>query len=178
MTDIREIKTPLTDEVIKSLKAGETIYLTGHIYTARDAAHKRLVEMLQNGEEMPIEFAGQAVFYAGPSPTPPSFAIGSIGPTTSTRMDKYSPILIEKGLKVMIGKGIRGKEVKEYIVKHSGVYFAGIGGIAALMSKCVTSVELVAFEDLGTEAIRKLTVEKMPLTVALDSHGGDVYDRR
>ena len=177
MINEREIKTPLTDEIIKSFRAGEIIYLTGHIYTARDAAHKRLVEMIEKGEEMPIDFAGQVVFYAGPSPTPPNFAIGSIGPTTAIRMDKYSPILIEKGLKAMIGKGIRGKEVREQIVKHNGVYFAGVGGIAALMSKCVTNVELVAFEDLGTEAIRKLTIEKMPLTVAVDSHGGNVYDR-
>ncbi|MCL1925495.1 MAG: FumA C-terminus/TtdB family hydratase beta subunit [Defluviitaleaceae bacterium] len=175
---MKEISTPLTDDIIKSLKVGETVYLTGSIYTARDAAHKRLCEMLEKGEPMPIQFEGQIVFYAGPSPTPPGAVIGSIGPTTAVRMDKYSPILIEKGLKAMIGKGIRGEEVKKAVIDHTGVYFAQPGGIAALMSKCVTSLEIVAFEDLGTEAIRKLTVEKMPLIVALDCYGGDVYNRQ
>ena len=173
----KEIKTPLTDDVIKTLKVGETVYLTGHVYTARDAAHKRLCEMLEQGFSMPIEFEGQIVFYAGPSPTPPGAVIGSIGPTTAVRMDKYSPILIKEGLKCMIGKGIRTHEVKEAIKKHTGVYFAQPGGIAALMSKCITNVELVAFEDLGTEAIRKLTVVNMPLIVAVDEQGRDVYER-
>ena len=173
----KKINTPLNGDVIKNLKAGETVYLTGHVYTARDAAHKRLCEMLERGEDMPIQFEGQIVFYAGPSPTPPGAVIGSIGPTTAVRMDKYSPALIKEGLKAMIGKGIRTKPVQDAIQKYVGVYFAQPGGIAALMSKCVKNVELVAFEDLGTEAIRRLTVEDMPLVVAVDSHGGDVYKR-
>jgi len=167
----KNIMTPITDETIRSLKAGEMITITGEIYTARDAAHKRLCEMIDKGEELPIDIKGKTVFYAGPCPSKPGEVIGSVGPTTSTRMDAYSPKLIERGLRVMIGKGRRSERVIEEIVKHKGLYLIAIGGAAAVMAKCVKSVEIVAFEDLGTEAIRKLYVENMPLIVAIDSNG-------
>ena len=178
MGEFREISVPLTDETIKSLRCGEIVYITGSIYTARDAAHKRMAEMLESGQEMPFDFEGSVVFYAGPSPTQPGMVIGSIGPTTAGRMDNFAPALIAHGLKAMIAKGFRSDAVKQAIVEHGGVYFAGVGGIAALMSQCVKSVELVAFEDLGTEAIRRLEVEKLPVVVAIDSAGNDVYDRK
>lgn len=171
------IRTPLTDEVIASLTAGEMVYISGDVYTARDAAHKRLVEMIGRGEAPPFDFAGQVVYYAGPCPNKPGFVIGSVGPTTSGRMDAYTPTLIRHGLKAMIGKGLRDDEVLRAIVDNKGVYFAAIGGAAALMSQCVKEVEMVAFEDLGTEAIRKLTVEELPVVVAIDSQGRDAYKR-
>jgi fumarate hydratase subunit beta len=160
---------------MRGLKAGEMLYLSGPVYTARDAAHKRLVEMLDRGESMPFDFTGQAVYYAGPCPNKPGEVIGSVGPTTSGRMDAYTPRLIERGLKAMIGKGLRDEAVVRSIVEHGGVYFAAIGGAAALMSQCVTSADMIAFEDLGTEAIRKLTVEELPLVVAVDSMGNSAY---
>lgn len=169
------LNTPFTDEMIKPLKAGDMAYITGYIYTGRDAAHKRMCEMLDKGEEMPFEFSGQVIYYAGPCPNKPGYVIGSVGPTTSGRMDAYSPRLIEKGLKVIIGKGFRDDKVIKAIKDHTGIYFAAIGGAAALMSKCVKSVEIIAFEDLGTEAIRKLYVEKLPVIVAVDSEGKSVY---
>jgi len=175
MRDIKDIKAPFLDEEIETLNAGDVALISGVIYTGRDAAHKRMVEMLERDEDMPFDFSGQAIYYAGPSPSPPGYVIGSIGPTTSGRMDAYTPILMEKGLKVMIGKGRRDQQVIESIVKHKGVYFAAIGGAAALMSKCVKSAEIVAFEDLGTEAIRKLTVEKLPVIVVVDSKGNNAY---
>ena len=177
MNTIKEITTPLTADVIKNLRCGDMVAISGTIYTARDAAHKRMVAMLENGEDMPFDFGGNIIFYAGPTPTPPGHAIGSIGPTTSGRMDAYVPTLIEAGLVAMIGKGLRTDAVKEAMVAHGGIYFAGVGGIAALMSKCVKNVEIVAFEDLGTEAIRRLTVEKLPVVVAIDMEGKDIYDR-
>lgn len=167
----KNIMTPITDETIRSLKAGEMITITGEIYTARDAAHKRLCDMIDKGEELPIDIKGKTVFYAGPCPSKPNEVIGSVGPTTSRRMDAYSPKLIELGLKVMIGKGRRSENVISQIVKHKGLYLIAIGGAAAVTAKCVKSVEIVAFEDLGTEAIRKLYVENMPLIVAIDSNG-------
>ena len=175
MQECKEITTPLTAEVIKSLSCGEIVYITGSVYTARDAAHERLVNMINNGEEMPFDFTGNIVFYAGPTPTKPGMIIGSVGPTTAGRMDSFAPLLIAHGLKAMIGKGFRSDEVRKAIVDHSGVYFAGVGGIAALMSQCVKDVEVVAFEDLGTEAIRRLKVYRLPVVVAIDSGGGDVY---
>jgi len=177
MSELREIKTPLTDEVIKSLSCGEMVYITGDIYTARDAAHKRMADMLAEGKDMPFDFNGNAVFYAGPSPTKPGMVIGSIGPTTAGRMDLFAPDLIARGLKVMIGKGNRTDATKKAMVEHGGIYFAAVGGIAALMSQCVKSVELVDFEDLGPEAIRRLAVERLPVVVAIDATGKDVYDR-
>jgi fumarate hydratase subunit beta len=174
--EIREIFTPLTDDIITSLASGQMVYITGKIYTARDLAHGRLMEMLKNGEEMPFDFNGNIVFYAGPCPTPTGKISGSIGPTTAGRMDLYSPALIAHGLKAMMGKGLRADPVREAIKAHTGIYFGAIGGIAALMSKSIKSIELVAFKDLGTEAIRVLEVEKFPAIVAIDSQGRCVYD--
>ncbi|MCL2377053.1 MAG: fumarate hydratase C-terminal domain-containing protein, partial [Defluviitaleaceae bacterium] len=151
MNNIKEIKTPLDADTIKSLKCGDMVCITGVIYTGRDAAHKRMVDMLDAGKPPPFEYAGNIIFYAGPSPTKPGDAIGSIGPTTSGRMDLFATRLMAEGLVAMIGKGLRGDAVKQAIVAHGGVYFAGVGGIAALMSRCVKKVDIVAFEDLGTE---------------------------
>jgi len=178
MNQTREIHTPLTDEVIKSLKSGEMVYITGELYTARDHAHSRMMNMLAKGEPMPFDFNGNIVFYAGPSPTPPGKCCGSIGPTTAGRMDLHAPTLITCGLKAMMGKGLRAPEVRKAIKDENGIYFGAIGGTAALMSKSIKNVETVAFEDLGTEAIRCLTVEKFPAIVAIDSEGNCVYDRR
>ena len=170
-----EIKTPISDETIDTLNIGDMVYISGKIYTARDAAHKKLAELLEAGEKLPFEPTGQAVFYAGPSPAKPGRSIGSIGPTTAGRMDLYSPLLISKGLKVMIGKGLRSREVADAIVKHRGLYLAATGGIAALMAKCVKSARVIAFEELGTEAVRELVVEKFPAIVAIDSRGRDLF---
>jgi len=169
------IQTPISDDVIAGLTTGQQVFLSGTVYTARDAAHQRLVELLRRGEALPFPFAGQVVFYAGPSPSPPGRVIGSIGPTTSGRMDAYTPELMRAGLKVMIGKGLRSDEVVAVIRECGGVYFAAIGGAAAIISRCVTAAEVVAFDDLGTEAIRKLTVERLPLIVATDSRGNCIY---
>lgn len=177
MNERKIVTTPIDDATIKSLRAGDMVLITGTIYTARDAAHKRLIEMLKNGEQMPFDFNGQIVYYAGPCPNPPGYVIGSIGPTTSGRMDAYSPLLIENGLKCMIGKGLRDSEVKGAIMRHVGVYFAAIGGAAALMAKCVEKAEVIAFSDLGTEAIRRLEVRDFPVVVAMDSQGSDIYKR-
>ena len=151
------------------------VYISGTIYTARDAAHKRLCEMLNAGEPMPFNFEGQAVYYAGPCPAKPGQPIGSIGPTTGGRMDAYSPRLIQQGLRVMIGKGSRSEEVIDALKKHTGVYFAAIGGAAALMAKAVKEAEVIAFDELGTEAIRRLRVEELPVIVAIDHEGNDMY---
>ena len=177
MIEIREIFTPLADDVIQSLKCGEMVHLTGELYTARDLAHGRLMVMLNAGEAMPFDFEGSVVFYAGPSPAPPGKCCGSIGPTTAGRMDNYAPELIARGLKVMIGKGLRAKPVIDAIKSHKGLYFGAIGGTAALMSKSIQEIEVIAFEDLGTEAIRRLKVKKFPVIVAIDSTGKCVYDQ-
>lgn len=176
MEDRIIIEAPFTDKKIKSLKAGEMVYISGTVYTGRDAAHKRLCEMIERGENMPFDFAGQAIYYAGPCPAKPGKPIGSVGPTTGGRMDAYSPTLIEHGLKVMIGKGSRSDEVIDAIKKHTGVYMAAIGGAAALMARCVESAEVIAFEDLGTEAIRKLHVKELPVIVVIDSDGNNSYE--
>lgn len=173
---LRTITTPISEEMITTFSAGEMLQLSGTIYTARDAAHARLVDMLQRGESPPFPFPGNVVFYAGPCPQPPGRAIGSIGPTTSGRMDAYTPYLIRCGLKIMIGKGLRSPAVLESMQKCGAVYFAAIGGAAALMSRCVKEANIIAFEDLGTEAIRELRVENLPLIVAIDSRGNCVYD--
>lgn len=165
------IKTPLTKDIIKTLKAGDMINLTGAMYTARDAAHKRLVEMHAAGKELPITLKDEIIFYAGPSPTKPGEVVGSIGPTTSTRMDAYSPTLLDLGLICMIGKGRRNDEVVKSIIKHGAIYLIGIGGAAAAMSECVTKLDVIAFEDLGTESIKRIEVVDMPLIVAIDCHG-------
>ena len=175
MEEKKILSAPFTTEMITPLRAGDMCYISGTIYTARDAAHKRLVEMLGRGEEMPFDFEGQVVYYAGPCPAKPGQPIGSVGPTTGGRMDAYSPTLIAQGLRVRIGKGLRSPEVVDAIKKYQGVYFAAIGGAAALMGKCVKEAEVIAFDDLGPEAIRKLRVEELPVIVAVDSLGGDVY---
>ena len=173
---MKELKVPISDETIRDLKMGDVVCITGKIYTARDAAHKKLVELIEAGKKPPFDFSGQVVFYAGPSPAKPGRPIGSIGPTTAGRMDLYAPFLIVKGLKIMIGKGLRSGAVKDAIVKYGGVYFAATGGIAALMAKCVTSSRLIAFEELGTEAVRELEVERLPLVVAIDHCGNGLYE--
>jgi len=170
-----KIQTPLTDEVIASLHAGDIVLLSGEVYTARDVAHRRLYEALQKGEKLPLDLQGTVIFYAAPTPTPPGKIIGSIGPTTSYRMDAFTPKLIENGLKGMIGKGNRSPEVVAAINKYGAVYFGAIGGIAALTAKCVTRVEIVAHDDLGPEAIRRLTIVDMPVIVINDSAGHDLY---
>ena len=172
-----EIKTPLDAQTIQSLNCGDVVYITGSIYTGRDAAHKRMADMLAAGEEPPFDYVGNIIFYAGPAPAKPGDVIGSIGPTTAGRMDLYAPKLAEAGLTAMIGKGNRGDAVKQAIIEHGGIYFAGVGGIAALMSRCVTKVDIVAFEDLGTEAVRRLEVQRLPVVVAIDCKGNDIYDR-
>lgn len=166
----------MSDEVIRELKAGEMAYISGVVYTARDAAHKKMYDLLDGGKPMPFDFTGAAVYYAGPCPAKPGKPIGSIGPTTSGRMDLYAPKLMDQGLKVMIGKGLRNKEVIDSIVKHGGIYFAAIGGAAALMGKSVESAEVIAFDDLGTEAVRRLVVKELPVIVAIDSRGNNMYD--
>ncbi|WP_174614465.1 Fe-S-containing hydro-lyase [Virgibacillus ihumii] len=175
MTQVR-IQVPFdSEEVVKSLKAGDQVLMTGTLYTARDAAHKRMVEQIENGEELPFELKNQVIYYVGPTPPKPGEVIGSAGPTTSIRMDKYSPILLEQGLKGMIGKGYRGSEVINSVAKNNAVYFAAIGGSGALLAKRIKSVELVAYEDLGTEAIRKIYVEDFPCMVINDIYGRDWY---
>lgn len=171
-----EITTPLTEEKIKNLKAGDQILLSGIIYTARDAAHKRLVELIEKNETLPFEIKNSCIYFVGPTPTKPGENFGSGGPTTSGRMDKYSPILLDLGLKGMIGKGYRNEEVKKSIVKNKAVYFGAIGGTGAAISRCIKECEIIAFEDLGPEAVRKLKVVNMPLTVIIDSNGNDLYD--
>ncbi len=169
------VKTPLTAENIENLRAGDRVLLNGIIYTGRDAAHKRLIDMMNNGEELPLELQGQVIYYVGPCPAKPGKIIGSAGPTTSGRMDAYTPILLEKGLKGMIGKGIRNKTVVDAIIQFKAVYFAAIGGAGALLAEAIKEAEIIAFEDLGPEAIYKLRVEDFPVTVIIDSEGNDLY---
>ncbi len=170
-----KITTPLTDDVIKSLKSGDTVTISGTIYTARDAAHKRMCEALKNGEELPFDIKNAIIYYVGPCPAKEGKIIGSCGPTTSYRMDAYTPCLLKAGLKGMIGKGSRNDEVKDAIKEYTAVYFGATGGAGALYSEHVESSEIIAYEDLGTEAIRKLTVKDFPVTVVIDSFGGDLY---
>jgi fumarate hydratase subunit beta len=167
--------TPLKPEDVDKLRAGDTVKLNGFIYTARDAAHKRLVELIKEGKELPLPLEGQIIYYVGPSPTPPGKPIGSAGPTTSFRMDPYAPILIERGLRGMIGKGERAAGVVEAMRKYGAVYFAATGGAAALLSKRIVKAEIIAYPELGAEAISKLTVENFPVIVAQDRHGGNIY---
>lgn len=173
---MKRITTPLTPEVIQDLQIGDKVLLSGGIYTARDAAHARLVKLLDEGKELPFDIEGQVIYYAGPTPAKPGKVIGSAGPTTSYRMDPYAPRLIERGLRGMIGKGSRAPEVREAMQQHSAVYFAAVGGAAALIAERIKAAELVAYEDLGAEAIRKLTVEDFPVIVVNDIHGGDLYE--
>lgn len=172
----KRLTTPLTEDKVKDLKAGDTVLITGTIYTARDAAHKRLVELLDKGEELPIDVKDAIIYYVGPTPAKPGMAIGSAGPTTSYRMDAYSPKLLDRGLRGMIGKGLRGKDVVDSIIKNKAVYFAAIGGAAALIGRSIEKAELVAYEDLGAEAVRKLEVKDLPVVVVIDSEGNNLYE--
>jgi fumarate hydratase subunit beta len=169
------INTPLTDEVINDLKAGDRVLLNGIIYTGRDAAHKRLVELIENGEELPMDIKNQTIYYVGPCPAKPGQVIGSAGPTTSGRMDAYAPLLMEHGLKGMIGKGIRAQQVVDSMIKNNAVYFAAIGGAGALLAEAIKEAEIIAFPDLGAEAIYKLRIENFPVTVVIDNRGNDLY---
>lgn len=172
----KKIKLPLNTSVISDLKSGERVLLTGYLYTARDAAHKKLCDLLSAGEKLPINLQNETIYYAGPCPAPPGHVIGSIGPTTSCRMDAYAPALLDNGLLGMIGKGFRDDGVVEAIKKNKGIYFGATGGAGALIASCVKSVEVVAFPELGTEAIRKIYVENFPVIVLIDSTGKDLYE--
>ncbi|NLK64473.1 MAG: Fe-S-containing hydro-lyase [Tissierellia bacterium] len=169
------INTPLMSEVINDLKAGDRVLLNGIIYTGRDAAHKRLAELIEKGEELPMDIKNQTIYYVGPCPAKPGQVIGSAGPTTSGRMDAYAPLLMEHGLKGMIGKGLRAQAVVDSIIKNNAVYFAAIGGAGALLAEAIKEAEVIAFPDLGAEAIYKLRVENFPVTVIIDSKGNDLY---
>lgn len=171
------IETPFTKEIREDLKAGDYVYITGTIYTARDAAHKRLFEALEKGEKLPIPLENEIIYYLGPTPAREGQVIGSAGPTTSSRMDKYTPALLELGLGGMIGKGKRSPEVISSIQKNKAVYFAAVGGAGALLSKCIKEAEVIAYEDLGTEAIRRLRVERFPAIVVIDAEGWNLYEK-
>ena len=172
----RELKAPIDPSIAKELKAGDMVYITGTIYTARDAAHKRMDDTLSAGGELPFDIKGNLIYYMGPSPAREGRPIGSAGPTTASRMDKYAPRLLDLGLGGMIGKGKRSKEVIDAMVRNGAVYFAAIGGAGALLAKAITSSEVIAYDDLGTEAIRKLTVERFPAIVVIDSQGNNLYE--
>ena len=172
----RHITAPINKETARSLHAGDYVYITGTMYTARDAAHKRMYEILQKGGELPVDWKDQVIYYMGPSPAREGRPIGSAGPTTASRMDKYAPQLLDLGLGAMVGKGKRSQAVIDAIVRNGSVYFAAVGGAGALLSKCITSAEVVAYDDLGTEAIRKLTVENFPAIVVIDSEGNNLYE--
>lgn len=172
---IKDIRTPLTDADIESLKSGDRVRITGVIYTARDAAHGRLMPLMEKGEKLPIDLKGSIIYYTGPSPARPGDVVGSIGPTTASRMDKFTPLLLKLGLKGTIGKGYRGQAVKDALKQYKGVYFGAIGGAGAVLSAFVKKLDVVAYEDLGTEAIRRLEVEGFPAIVVNDCHGGDLY---
>ena len=170
------IEIPTTDDIIKELRAGDMLYLSGTVYTARDAAHKRMYEALERGEKLPFDIENSFVYYLGPTPARPGTVIGSAGPTTSSRMDKYTPELLSRGLSGMIGKGKRSQAVIDSIVENGAVYMAAVGGAGALLSKCIKSSEVIAYDDLGTEAIRKLYVEDLPVIVIVDSLGNNLYE--
>lgn len=171
------INTPLTEDITKKLHAGDFVFITGTIYTARDAAHKRMYEAIKNGENLPVDMENNIIYYMGPSPAREGRVIGSAGPTTASRMDKYAPQLLDMGLKGMIGKGKRSKEVIDAIKKNNAVYFASIGGAGALLSKSIKKSTVIAYDDLGTEAIRKLEVENFPAIVVIDCDGNNLYER-
>ncbi|MDD2973260.1 MAG: Fe-S-containing hydro-lyase [Lachnospiraceae bacterium] len=172
----RHITAPISDEDAKSLQAGDYVYITGTIYTARDAAHKRMYEALENHQPLPMDVKNNIIYYMGPSPAREGHPIGSAGPTTASRMDKYAPALLDLGLKGMIGKGKRSQEVQQATVRNGAVYFAAIGGAGALLSKSITAAEVIAYDDLGTEAIRKLKVKDFPVIVVIDSKGNNLYE--
>lgn len=171
------IQAPLKEEEILELKSGDYVYITGTIYTARDAAHKRMQEALDEGGELPFDLKGNVIYYMGPSPAREGRPIGSAGPTTASRMDKYTPTLLDLGLKGMIGKGKRTPQVLDAIVRNKAVYFAAVGGAGALLSKCIVSAEVIAYDDLGTEAVRRLEVKNLPAVVVIDSQGNNLYEQ-
>lgn len=175
MSEPKRISAPLDDKAIEGLRAGDKVLITGVMYTARDAAHKRLIDLLDAGKELPVDLRGQIIYYVGPTPERPGEVIGSAGPTTSGRMDAYTPRLIELGLKGMVGKGARNNEVKDAIRSHKAVYMAAVGGAAALIRRAIKKAEIVAYEDLGPEAIRRLEVVDFPAIVVNDIHGGDLF---
>ena len=174
---MRKLTTPLTEEDVLSLRAGDHVLLSGTVYTARDAAHLRMMDLLREGKPLPVALDGQVIYYAGPTPTPPGRAVGSIGPTTSTRMDASTPTLLRHGLRGMIGKGGRSMEVIEAMKANKAVYFAAVGGAAALMAQCVTALEVVCWDDLGPESVKRLTLEELPLVVAVDAYGQDAFEQ-
>ena len=169
---MKRIQLPLTDDVIKELHAGDSVLISGSVITGRDAAHKRLYELIQNGEPLPVDIQGEVIYYVGPAPAKPGHVVGPAGPTSSYRMDKYTPALLDRGLKGMIGKGARNSEVVDSMIKNGAVYFAAIGGAAALIAKSIKKAEILAYEDLGTEAIYRFEVEDFPAIVVIDSKGG------
>lgn len=171
----KKLALPITEEDAENLRIGDYVYLTGTMYVARDAAHKRMQECIESGKPLPFDIRGQAVYYMGPSPAREGRPIGSAGPTTASRMDKYAPGLLDRGLRVMVGKGKRKKEVLDAVERNNAVYFAAIGGEGALLSKCIDSSEVIAYEDLGAEAVRKIHVTDFPVIVVADCHGGDLY---
>jgi fumarate hydratase subunit beta len=172
----KKVNTPITEETIENLTAGDYVYISGTIYTARDAAHKRMYEALERGEDLPLSVRGQIIYYMGPSPAREGRPIGSAGPTTASRMDKYTPAMLEQGLKGIIAKGKRNEEVIKSLKDHHAVYFAAVGGAGALLSKCILSSEVIAYEDLGTEAIRRLEVKDFPVIVVIDKDGNNLYE--
>lgn len=172
----KHIKAPISKEVSRKLRAGDYVYITGTIYTARDAAHKRMDDALKNGENLPVDMVGQTIYYMGPSPAREGRPIGSAGPTTASRMDKYAPRLLDLGLGGMIGKGKRSQAVQDAIVRNKAVYFAAVGGAGALLSKCIKRADVIAYDDLGTEAIRRLEIEDLPAIVVIDSEGNNLYE--
>lgn len=172
----KHLTVPADREALSALESGDYVYLTGTIYTARDAAHKRMYDNLNQQENIPVDLKDQFIYYLGPTPAKEGQVIGSAGPTTSSRMDKYTPLLLDMGLKGMIGKGKRTKEVKDAMIRNGAVYFAAVGGAGALLSKCIIESEIVAYEDLGTEAVRRLKIKDFPVIVVMDSHGNDLYE--
>jgi len=171
----RRIVAPLEDSLVRELRAGETVTLSGTIITGRDAAHKRIVDLITAGTPLPFSIRGEVIYYVGPTPAPPGRPIGAAGPTTSYRMDAYAPLLMEHGLKGMIGKGPRSEEVKQSMIKWGAVYFAAVGGTGALISRCIKEAKVIAWDELGPEAVRRLVVQDLPLIVATDATGGDLY---
>ncbi len=173
----RHINTPLTKDIVKDIKAGDYVYITGIIYTARDAAHLRLYDAINNNQDIPFNLRDQIIYYLGPTPARKGQVIGSAGPTTSSRMDKYTPTLLNNGMTGMIGKGKRSPEVMESMKDNTAVYFAAVGGAGALLSKCIKKSEVIAYDDLGTEAVRKLYVENLPVIAVIDCYGNNIYER-
>ncbi len=177
MHDFKVIEAPLSKDVVKSLTMGDRVKINGVIYSARDAAHKRLVELIEKGEQLPFDLEGQVIYYVGPTPAKPNYVVGSAGPTTSGRMDPYAPLLIERGLRGMIGKGPRSEAVKQAMIKYGAVYFAAVGGAGALIARSILSSEVIAYPELGPEAIRRMEVKDFPAIVAIDTFGNDLYLR-